>query len=147
MILAGLLVAQNFRPFPPWWALVPCLAAQALLGQHLHITAIRDEERRYLLATRWLNDHVPAGSVVLSAQLSGAILYYEKDLVIVRPDLLPIDQMPTLKRAARESGRGIYVSLFPFEIEPFFQRFPAAEWEPIGQVPAVSCYCLRSTSP
>ncbi len=142
VILAGLLVAQNLRPVPPWWCLVPCLAAQFLLGRELQITAIRGEERRYVLATRWLNDRVPAGSVVLAGQLSGAIRFYNGELVLIRPEVMPADRLPGLRRAARESRSEIYAALFPFEADPNFARFPGARWELLAEIDGITIHRL-----
>ena len=142
VILAGLLVAQNCRAVPPWWALVPVLAVQLFIGRELQITAIRDEERRYVLATRWLDARAPGGSVVFASQLSGAIHYYSDRQIIIRPDLMPPDRLALLQRAAREARLEIYAALFPFEITPFFDRLSAARWEFVGELPAVKFYRL-----
>jgi hypothetical protein len=144
VIIAGLLVAQNFRSVPPWCALVPVLAVQLFIGRELQITAIRDEERRYVLATRWLDARAPKGAVVFTGQLSGAIHYYSERQIIIRPELMPPDRLALVQQAAREARLEIYAALFPFEIGPFFERFSAAHWELVGELPAVTFYRLAT---
>ena len=146
VILAGLLAAQCRRPAPPWALLALCLAGQALLARELRVTAIRDQERVYRLATRWLETHVTPGSVVFMAQLSGAAQFYN-ELVLVRWDLMPADRLPVLRAAAAKSDRPIYAALFDPEIAPAQNALPDARWTQLDQIAGVKFYRLLPPAP
>lgn len=146
VILAGLLVAQARRPSPPRLLIVFCLAGQAFIGRSLHITDVRNEERRYVLATRWLTAHVPAGSVVITSQLSGAVEFYN-EFVSVRTELLPVDRLTMLNAAATAAGRQVYVALFVEETQETFTRYLGGTWAPLGGTDDVKVWRLTSPLP
>ena len=141
VVLAGLLVAQAWRPAPPWWLLALCLSGQGLLSHQLHVTGIREQERAYRVATRWLETQVAPGSVVITAQLSGAAQYYNQ-LNLVRWDILPPDQLPQLRAAAAKAQQKIYAAVFIPEISALNSALPAARWEQIGETPGVKFFQL-----
>ena len=141
IILAGLLVAQQWRPAPPWWLLVIGISAQVLLTNQLRITGIREQERAYRLATGWLETHIPPGSVVITAQLSGAAHYYN-DLNLVRWDILPPNHLPHLRSAAANAQREIYAALFIPEVSAAQSALPEAHWDLIGETPGVKFFRL-----
>lgn len=141
VILAGLLVAQSWRPAPSWWLLVLCLSGQGLLTHQLRVTGIREQERAYRVATRWLETHVAPGSVLLTAQLSGAAHYYN-DLNLVRWDIFPPHHLPQLRAAAAHAQCEIYAALFLPEISAAHSALPEARWEQIGETPGVTFFRL-----
>jgi hypothetical protein len=141
VILAGLVVAQSWRPAPSWWLLVLCLSGQGLLTHQLRVTGIREQERAYRVATRWLETHVAPGSVLLTAQLSGAANYYN-DLNLVRWDIFPPHHLPQLRAAAAHAQCEIYAALFLPEISAAHSALPEARWEQIGETPGVTFFRL-----
>jgi hypothetical protein len=146
VILAGLLVVRARRPSPPWLLIAFCLAGQLFISRSLHITDVRNEERRYVLATRWLAAHVPTGSVVIVSQLSGAVQFYN-EFVLVRTELLPADRLTTLHAAATAAGRQVYVALFLNETQEAFTRYLGGTWAPLGGNDDVKVWHLTSPLP
>lgn len=146
VILAGLLVGQAWRASPPWWRVALCLAGQGVLSHHLQVTATRDDERRYVLAARWLNTQAPAGSVVIGSQLGGALHYYSA-AVFVRSDLLPPSGFTLLRAAAADAGRPIYTALFRFEDSAAVHRRLGGRWEPVSSIADIEISRLLPTSP
>ena len=146
VILAGLLAVRSWRPTPPWLLLGCCLVGQFFLASELRVTGIREQERAYRVATRWLEAHVAPGSVVIVAQLSGAAQFYN-ELVLVRWDALPPHHLETLRLAAARSGRTIYAALFNPEIEAAQKALPSARWQLVDQTPGVKFFRLLPASP
>lgn len=147
VILAGLLVGQAWRTSPPWLLIALCLAGQVVLARNLHVTAMRDEERRYVLAARWLNTHVPPGSVIIGSQLSGALHYYSQ-FTFVRTELLTPAGLATLRSAAGSAAEHpIYTALFRFENSTDAHRRLGGTWEPVTQIADVEIARLLPTTP
>lgn len=146
VILAGLLVFRQWRASPPWLLIFVCLLGQVTLARELRVHGLREQERAYRVATRWLESRVAPGSVVLVAQLSGAAHYYN-NLLLVRWDALPPQHLDPLRHAAAKSGRTIYAALFNPEIEAARKAFPAARWEPVDQTPEVKFFRLLPPVP
>jgi len=142
IILAGLIVTQQWRPSPPWWLLAVGLCAQMILTHQLRVTGIREQERAYRVASRWLETHIAPGSVVITAQLSGAAHYYN-DLNLVRWDILPPHQLTQLRYSAAQAQREIYAALFLPEITAAQTALPEAHWEQIGETPEVKFFRLH----
>lgn len=146
VILAGLLVGQACRASPPWLLIALCLAGQTVLTRNLHVTAIRDEERRYVLAAQWLNAHVPPGSVIIGSQLSGALHYYSQ-FVFVRTELLTPAGLATLSSAAAAADRPIYTALFHFEDSSNVHRRLGGNWAPVTKIADVDIARLLLLKP
>ena len=148
LLLAALLMLQRLAaPLPgklawlvPAALLAACVALQVNLARELRVTDIRDGERTYLLTARWLRAHLPPEAILLTMQLSGAVLFYN-DQPIVRWDQIQRSDFERLDRTAAALHRPIYAPLFPFE-KPLLQERIGGNWTPVGQVDAVTIWRL-----
>lgn len=148
VILAGLLALQMWverpagkRSWPvPTLLLAVCLAFQLNLAHQLHVTSVRDEERNYWLAGKWVREHVPANAILLTWQCSGSMLYYNPQ-PIVRWDLFQMNDFERLRRTAAQLHRPIYAPVFPFEEAEFHDRNRAA-WQAVAHPGTVTIWYL-----
>ena len=147
IIIVGLLAWQRiFERLPDkttWLAptfLVVCLTWQYNLDRQLNVPSIRDEERNYWLAGKWLREHAPSDAILLTWQLSGAVLYYNTQ-PIVRWDLFQPSDFELLRRTAARLHRPIYAPLFAFEEAEFHGKL-FGPWLAVGHPGEVTIWLL-----
>jgi hypothetical protein len=105
-------------------------------GRHWTVLHAGQEEQKYLLASRWLQQRAPANAVVACMQQSGALRFYT-EFTIVRWDFLKPADFDALVAATQNQGRPLYAVLFPFELESlqaFALHMPRGHWTKIGNV-------------
>lgn len=152
VILAGLLALQLASNRLPgiWTWLAPavllagCVTFQIRLARELHVTSVRDEERNYWLAGKWVKENVPANAILVTWQCSGALLYYNTQ-PIVRWDLFLPPDFELMRRTANQLHRPIYACLFGFEEAQFHERFPGP-WTAVGHPGTVTVWRLNDST-
>jgi hypothetical protein len=105
----------------PLVALVAVLSREASVGRRQAVLAIGQDEAIYPLACRYVSQHLPPGSVVLSFLMSGALEYYT-ELPQLRFDLLERRLARRILRRAQERGHRLYALVHPAEREVFDGR-------------------------
>jgi hypothetical protein len=124
-------------------------AALVLAGTAIHQNSqlrpweIVRGERLYLDAVRLARQHVPAGSVVVAMQASGA-LHHALPHVLVRWDTLD-GQWPRFAAAAARAGLPVHAVLFPFEEEPALRRETPGEWRLVARAGDIAVWRLEPT--
>lgn len=131
----GLAVTRSDRWAPARRVIAALVLAVVLLVEQRGIVrfgvlGIGEGERKYGEASRWAESQVPAGSFIVSMQMSGAIHFYTR-LLCVRWDWLDASQGKTVLEHARARGRTIYALLAPFEVDQFREHLPG-NWTRIG---------------
>lgn len=105
----------------PLVALAAVLGREASVGRRQAVLAIGQDEAVYPNASRYVSEHLPPRSVVLSFLMSGALEYYT-DLPQLRFDLLERRLARQILRRAQERGYRFYALVHPAEREVFFGR-------------------------
>jgi hypothetical protein len=85
---------------------------------------------------------LPGQSLVVSMQMSGALKFYTRRLV-VRWDAVKPDQWRPLKERATERGYQWYALLQPHEVEEAQRRLPG-KWVQIGRLRHISLWRIES---
>lgn len=109
------------------------LISQPLLQRELLNYSIREGERRYFRACAWLNEHLPAGAIVASCQLSGAQYYYTA-FPLLRWDQVPRDEMEKILPGLRAAQRPLYAALFKHEEESAMKEHLAGHWTKLHEI-------------
>lgn len=117
------------------------LAAEVRIIRREYVLRLNQAEQVYPRAVRLLSSRIPARSLVLAMQTSGALHYYSS-LTPVRWDLMTPDQFELLRAHASIHGYSWYALLFPFEAE-VFRRRASGEWTQIGAVEQVTLWRLE----
>jgi 4-amino-4-deoxy-L-arabinose transferase-like glycosyltransferase len=126
-MLAGALATVTFFSGSIYW------------GKSLSALDTGREEKKYPDAARWARAHLPANSVVLAMQMSGALLYYT-DLTFLRYDQFNEKNFPLIERICREKGRPIYSLLFPFEEKEVLEKRYPGRWTQVGAVHQITVW-------
>jgi 4-amino-4-deoxy-L-arabinose transferase-like glycosyltransferase len=149
MLIAGLGVVHKATGVArhrhlPLATMVPAL----LLGVALLVEAsqtkpfrqaweIGSGERKYGRVADWVRSNLPANSVLVVSQASGALFYFT-DFTLVRSDQIGAALADPVRRTVRSSGRPVYAVLFPFERD--FVRTAPGAWEQVGAVDDVTVW-------
>lgn len=149
IILAALLTGRRLATRLPvrWprWAAVASVAlvlANAIAwNRHWHVLATGAHEENYPRLAKWVGTHLPADSVVLAMQASGAIFYYT-DRTVVRWDLLA-SRWQEIRTAARQAGRPVYAALFPFEVAPALEESAPGTWTQLSEINGMTIWRLE----
>lgn len=139
MFLAALLLARDAglpaRPLRERVAVGLALVAAAITLDVIHIRrfdllSMKSGETVYRDASRWADRQIPAESLILSMQMSGALKYYTAR-PIARWDALRPATFPRIRQAAGERGFRWYALLRAFE-EGDFARDVPGNWTRVG---------------
>lgn len=148
-LVGALLVVQEFlvrRSEPAQKKIVLAAAAAGVAWglawcHPLRSWRVGRDEAAYVLATDWVREHLPEGTVIFAAQTTGAQHYYTKCVTVHWPFAYEPD-VRKIVTAARKEGRQIYALLFPEE-EAFLRERPMpGRWEPAGRLRHVSMWKL-----
>ncbi|MGH9174743.1 MAG: hypothetical protein ACRD1H_10305, partial [Vicinamibacterales bacterium] len=95
---------------------------------------LADGQARASLAGRYLDGALPARSVVIAGEQSGAVRYYT-GRSIVRWDLLAADVLDDVVEQLTAHGYAVWIALDAWEEESFRRKFPRAavaalDWPP-----------------
>jgi len=128
-------------------ALAVILVGQFLCDRKLDVLYAGRGEETYPLAMAWLNQNIPADSVLLTMQTSGAAKFYTT-FPLVRWDELTPESFRRLADVAGLQGRGLYAPLFEFErVQAIGARLPGV-WQAIGKVRQITVWRYgNSTAP
>ena len=152
MILGALVVVRDLllrgdRSRPPRWA---AIAAALLLAAGLFVELDFNDENRvhrfykseriYPRACEMARRRVPAGAVVASMQMSGALHYYTPLTYAMWNWLLP-DRFAVLRVSTESRGHRWYALLAPFEQEEFRKNLPG-DWREIDRAGDVALWEL-----
>jgi len=129
-----------------WWlapAMIVVLLHGALWSHSLHAFSIGRNERAYPQMAAWLQDHLPANSVVAAMQPSGALFYYTR-FPVVRWDTMTSADFHRIAAACTAAGRPVYAALHQDEIngvrEAVFPRRLTGHWTQIAAIRYLSIW-------
>jgi hypothetical protein len=122
--------------------LVVTLGAAKRQTRELGVLSIGAGELLYSESCRWADQMLPAQSLVVSMQMSGALKFYTQRLVIRWDEVKP-DQWRPLKEHAAERGYQWYALLQPHEVEEAQRRLPG-KWVQIGRLRHISLWRIES---
>jgi hypothetical protein len=150
LVIGGLCAARHLlapaeaRAPARWRLLGPLLVLLVALAFEVTQQSEFDEakwighgERKYGRVAVWLKRELPANSILLSSQVSGALFYFT-DFTLVRYDEVTPFLVGPLLAAARSEHRGTFAVLFPFEKDAL-SRIPAV-WKRVGAVDDVEIW-------
>ncbi len=112
--------------------LVAIVSSSIYWNRKLHTFHNQDDHLHYAKACAWARENLPANSILLAMQVSGALFFYT-DFAVVRWDSASAENLEQLEAAARATGRPIYAATFPFEMDEtpgansLLNKFPG--WE------------------
>lgn len=110
--------------FPLFW--------EVRLNRRLHPVGIAGDEQTYGLSSAWARENLPASSVIVCFQVSGAFFYYT-DFLLVRWDQIEKDFIPPLLKVLHDQHRPVYAVLYEFETKDALAKF-GGEWDKINTV-------------
>jgi hypothetical protein len=127
---AGAALVLQRIPYP-WLRSLAVVAVAALALVHARtflnaegVPLLMEQERRYVLAAEWIDQHTPAGTLVFAGQHSGSLRHYAGRTTLRWDVMAPQDLAPVV-REARRRGHAVYAALDPAETTPFRDRFAA----------------------
>lgn len=118
--------------------LLVTLGCEWYYARHFNVFAAGAVQSVNASSCLWADRRLSDQSLVAAKEMSGALKFYTRRL-IVRCDLVEPSQWLSLKERARERGYQWYALLMPFEIEDAQKRMPG-KWEKIGAVEQVSLW-------
>ncbi len=157
LIVAGLLVARHLlekatgrlpdhaRRLLP--ALVLAVAVGVELGQTsplLEARTVGHEELKYGRVSKWLTAHVPANSVIVVSQASGALFYFT-DFTLLRHEQIGPAVSRRILASLQSAGRPLYAVLWPFEADAL-RKLPGT-WARVGSVNDVGIWRCDPAGP
>lgn len=147
LILAALLAGQHFAT--KWNSrtlrMARIIVPLAVLGwavywnTRLSIMDAGHREKVYPDSARWARAHLPPNSVILSMQMTGALLYHT-NLTFLRSDQFDQRNFGPIEQACQAAGRPIYAILFPFETKDVLETRLPGRWKQVGAVQHVSIW-------
>lgn len=96
-------------------------------------------EKQYPDAAQWIRANLPRDSVLLSMQMTGALLYYT-DYTFLRYDQFDQKNFSPVDRFCREKKRPVYAVLFPFELKEVMETRLPGRWTQVGTVRQVTIW-------
>ncbi len=96
-------------------------------------------EKVYPDTARWARAHLPPNAVVLSMQMSGALLYYT-NLTFLRWDQFDPPAFAPVEKFCVAAGRPIYAVLFPFEEKDVLEKRLPGHWSQVGAISQVTVW-------
>lgn len=102
---------------------------------------LRQEQTVHPDSCRWADARLPAQSVIVASQMSGALKFYT-DRLIFRWDMLPSELWPSLKERIQERGYQFYALLMEYELADA-QRNVLGEWSELGHVGNVTLWRIK----
>ena len=106
----------------------------------LKLLDVNEYEAVYKRGCLFVKDKLPEKSVVLSAQMSGALTYYT-NLIPCLWDVLQPGEFSLVRHAALLHGYDLFALLFPFEEEGFQKKVPG-RWQKIETIRFLSLWRL-----
>jgi hypothetical protein len=113
------------------------LGAEVSQIARLEAWSIGRGERKYSRVAGWLAAHVPANSVIIVSQFSGAAYFYT-DYTFLRGNEIDPAAARRIQDAVRAGGRPLYAVLFPFELD-MLGRVPG-KWANAGTIDDVTVF-------
>jgi hypothetical protein len=146
LMLGAALVIDRWRTasgairFAPLAILVLVLTAEGRQTRRLGVLGAVRDQSIYPEACRWAEARVPPGTVLLSAQASGALEYYT-DATYLRYDWLDPGSFSRLQ-SQRKLTEDCVALLFSNELEDFQKHVPG-RWVQIGELREVALWKLE----
>jgi hypothetical protein len=113
--------------------LLAVVVAPNIVGmRRLYALEGKEGDRSYWLVADWLNQNVPANSVVAAMQNSGSLIAYSP-FTVVRWDTITADNFQTIRAQLQANHQPFYIALFPFEEADAMARMPG-EWKPLVKI-------------
>ena len=119
------------------------LGSELSYVRHFNLFVTGAAESANASSCQFADQKLPEKSLVAAMQMSGALKFYTRHM-IVRCDMVEPSQWRLLKERARERGYQWYALLMPFEIEDAQKRMPG-KWEQIGAVEQISLWRIHTT--
>jgi len=140
--LTDLIPQHNFRAGLIALIVIFGLNQQFKLSRELDVSSPQSADLAYLHMMDWLRQSIPADSIVVAMQASGALHYYT-DFTLVRYDLMEPATFDRVVQAARIHGRPIYAPLFPFEIDPVVNARLGGKWKKVTSIDYLTIWRLQ----
>jgi hypothetical protein len=146
LILGAALVVERWSHmsgairFAPMAILVLVLAAEVRATRRLGVLGVIEGQSIYPEACRWAQTRLPPGTVLLAAQVSGALEYYT-DATYLRYDWLDAESFGRLQSERKLAG-GCFALLFDNELEDFHKHVPG-RWVEAGKLREVGLWKLE----
>jgi hypothetical protein len=150
LIVAGLVVSHFWlgifreRYSGPVRRILPLFLLAAAMSVEVRQTgpmreawAIGHGERKYGRVSAWLNAHVPADSVIVMSQASGALFYFTRFTLLRYEDMSP-SISERVASTLQSKHRALFAVLFPFESERL-KKLPG-KWVRVVSVDDVSIW-------
>jgi hypothetical protein len=160
MILGALMTTRDVTGLLKRWVSERNQARLSVVALAILLAAVLSSERHYIrrfnlfitgdvdsvnaASCLWTDRMLPDQAVVASMEMSGALKFYTRRL-IVRWDLIPPDQWQSLKERAAERGHKFYALLMPQEVEEAKKRLPG-RWVQMGTLRHMSLWRIETTS-
>lgn len=100
---------------------------------------VGDEQRIFKDTATWVQEHVPADSILLTMHASGTFTYYTQHSVI-RYDWMKEDQWRHMREYIKDGKISVYAVLFPFEVQDFKDRKYPCTLAEMGQISEVKVF-------
>jgi hypothetical protein len=100
--------------------------------RRLHALDGKEGDQSYWLVADWLNQNVPANSVIATMQNSGSLIAYSP-FTMVRWDAITEENFPKILAQLQANQQPFYTALFPFEEADAMARMPG-EWKPLVKI-------------
>ena len=102
------------------------------------------EELKYGRVSKWLTAHVPANSVIVVSQASGALFYFT-DFTLLRHEQIGPAVSRRILASLQSAGRPLYAVLWPFEADAL-RKLPGT-WARVGSVNDVGIWRCDPAGP
>jgi 4-amino-4-deoxy-L-arabinose transferase-like glycosyltransferase len=152
LILGALLTTRDLPAvFPETHRRLRLAAGLALLAVALgfawhydrvfEVFRVGKEQAIHAESSRWAGARLPAQSVVVASEMSGALKFYT-DHLILRWDWVPPEAWPLLKNRVQERGYQFYALLMPHEVDKAQQRVPGI-WSEQGRLRNITLWRIK----
>jgi len=99
----------------------------------------------YRRSARWVDEHVPAGAVLLAYQTSGALAFYTRH-ALVRSEVINTSDVASAVRRLGQLHRPVYAVVFRFDSMPELGQLPG-RWRQVAQLDEVAVWQWAAASP
>lgn len=133
LLIGAMLVLRDATARKPVIAavlIVIALAVEMRIVRKYGVLEVRNDEITYVHANSWSRKRIPPNALVASAQLSGAIYFYQQRFP-VRLDLMTADRFQLLRAYAGNAGLPFYALIFDWEEKRLRENLPG-NWTRIG---------------
>ncbi len=119
------------------------LGSSLFLGGKLHPLATESVDRQYIDVCSWAKANLPADSLVICMQASGAVFYYT-DFPILRWDFFKTrTNYETCAARLRASGRPLVAIMMEVEAERVMREIMADRWRQLAKIGSFTVWRLE----